>query len=206
VGRATRAPRGPWRLPGDSTAPCRSDHRRSRISSQSKDSYRPSEGSHERGRSAPRARSGARALTVLDAFALVAFLADEPAAHDVEAILRDRHDEPAIGAANVAEAIDVLVRIYHHPVDLVDERLGWLLVGPVTVLDVDEAVGRLAGRLRARHYDRRSRQVSLADCLCLATAMTAGQPIATADPALADIARAEGVAVTPLPDSAGRRP
>jgi hypothetical protein len=63
-----------------------------------------------------------------------------------------------------------------------------------------------AADLRARYYDRKARALSLADCLLLAHVCTGGDEIATADPAIADVARAEGLALIPLPDSAGARP
>jgi PIN domain nuclease of toxin-antitoxin system len=49
-------------------------------------------------------------LTVLlDAFALIALLRDEPAADEVETILR--RGEAAMSAVNLAEALDVLQRV-----------------------------------------------------------------------------------------------
>lgn len=63
-----------------------------------------------------------------------------------------------------------------------------------------------AGDLRAVHYHRERSAVSLADCLALATAESVGEALATPDPALAAMARAEGIEVIPLPDSRGHRP
>jgi predicted nucleic acid-binding protein len=61
----------------------------------------------------------------------------------------------------------------------------------------------LATSLRAEHYHRTTASVSLADCICIATAITLETDLATTDPALAHVARAAGVDVIPLPDSAG---
>jgi hypothetical protein len=47
--------------------------------------------------------------------------------------------------------------------------------------------------------------VSLGDCFVLATAGP-GDAVATADPVVAAVARAEGIGVESLPDSTGRRP
>lgn len=71
---------------------------------------------------------------------------------------------------------------------------------------VTPGVALKAGRLRARHYQRERRAVRLADCLIAAAALRAGQPLATADPALAALVREEGGEVEPLPDSAGEAP
>lgn len=67
-------------------------------------------------------------------------------------------------------------------------------------------VGILAGRLRARHYHRQRMAVSLADCVAAAAALTQRQNLATSDPSLAAMVRAEGGNVHRLPDNAGRLP
>lgn len=66
--------------------------------------------------------------------------------------------------------------------------------------------GRRAGQLRAAHYHRTTSPLSLADCVALAVADDRGEALATADPSLAAMARAEGVEVIGLPDAQGRRP
>jgi PIN domain nuclease of toxin-antitoxin system len=102
--------------------------------------------------------------------------------------------------------LDVLVRARRQRVEACDDRLALLYAGGLEVVQVDEQVGRLAGLLRARHWHQDRRAVSMADCVVLATGMTLGEPIATADAALIAAARAEGHPVIVLPDSEGRRP
>src|SRR5215510_11552135 len=63
-----------------------------------------------------------------------------------------------------------------------------------------------AGRIRARRYHRQHAAISLADCISAAAALAVQQPLATADSALANVVRAEGGNVHPLPDSKGRLP
>ena len=142
-------------------------------------------------------------MTLLDAFALVALLLDEQAAEDVEGLLRD--DECAVPAINLAEAIDVLIRV--HGVPAADVRVGLdpLLGGTVHVVAQGEADAWRAAELRSTHYHRRLAPLSIADCLLLAAARP-GDRVATADPPLAHVARAEGIAVAPLPDSTGVHP
>jgi predicted nucleic acid-binding protein len=65
-------------------------------------------------------------------------------------------------------------------------------------------VARQAGLLRARHYHRKNRAVSLADCIAAETARSTDALLASADPHLLDLCRDEGIAVIPLPDSAGQ--
>jgi len=145
-------------------------------------------------------------LTVLDAQAVVALLLGEPASPEVAELLRDPERPASISAINVAEVIDVLVRVTGRRHDEVIEKLDWLVAGGLTVVSVDDAIGRTAGRLHATRYHRRERPLSLADCVALATALASGEPIATSDPPLAVTAREEGCDVIRLPDSQGRRP
>ena len=60
-----------------------------------------------------------------------------------------------------------------------------------------------AGLLRARHYHRSTRAVSLADCVAAEMARALGFPVATSDPHLLDLCHDEGIDVIPLPDTNG---
>lgn len=143
-------------------------------------------------------------MTVLDAQAIVAGLTAEPAMSEVARILHDRDSIPMVSAAAVAETMDVLVRRRRHRIEHCDVQLQLLYSGGLEVVPVDEEIGRLAGLLRARHWNRDSRPVSLAGCMALATAIINQEPLATADAALVGAARAEGHQVVVLPDSQGR--
>jgi predicted nucleic acid-binding protein len=81
-----------------------------------------------------------------------------------------------------------------------------MMVGGLEVEPVWLRVTWLAAALRTEHYHRERAPVSLADCICVATAISLGTDLATTDPALAAVARAAGVVVVPLPDSAGVAP
>jgi uncharacterized protein with PIN domain len=133
-------------------------------------------------------------------------LTGEPAAPEVEVLLRDTQDPPQISAVNLAEVLDVLVRHQGWPVDEVAEKLRWLTVGGLQVTPVDEPTGLRAGELHARHYHRSRRPVSLADCVALATALLLDQRLATSDPALIAAAGDESCSVLALPDARGHRP
>jgi uncharacterized protein with PIN domain len=145
-------------------------------------------------------------VTVLDAQAIVALLRGEPAADDVAALLRDPGHHVSISAVNVAEVVDVLVRVMGRSSEEVSEKLDWLSAGGLVVVPVDEGIGRTAGRIHATRYHRRDRPLSMADCIALATALVRREPIATSDLPLVATAAAEGCDVVPLPDSQGRRP
>jgi PIN domain nuclease of toxin-antitoxin system len=142
-------------------------------------------------------------VTLLDAYALVALVGDEPAAAEVEDLLRTA--DPAITSINLAEAVDVLHRIH----GLADEAVRaavWPLVGaPLVVVRPTEYHAWDAADLRRRYYHRRLRPLSLADCFLLAGA-AGDDRIATADPAVAEAAREEGISLVALPDTSGKRP
>jgi PIN domain nuclease of toxin-antitoxin system len=140
---------------------------------------------------------------VLDAFALVALALDEPAAPEVEMTLR--RGDSKVSAVNFAEAIDQLGRVHGHGTAQLRAVFEPVLGEVLEVVDVDETLCWRAADLRRRHYRRRVSEISLADCIALATS-SEGDTLATADPPLARAARAESIEVLALPDAAGRRP
>lgn len=142
-------------------------------------------------------------MTVVDTQGIVALLEREPAAAEVEAILRGRDGIATISAITIAELIHVGVRTRSQRVDAVNDQVSAFIAGGLEVVPVDEEIGRLAGVLRSRHWDSRRRPVSMADCIVLATAMTVREPLATSDRPLIAAARAEGHPIVALLDSRG---
>lgn len=143
---------------------------------------------------------------VLDAYATIAVIAGEPAAPVVERELRLPEADVCMSAVNLAEVIDQLVRVAGVEQETVDRSLQLLGAAGLAVIPVDERIGQVAGELRAKHYRRGVVDVSLADCVALASALGLGAALATSDPALAAVARRERVRIAGLPDSRGRRP
>jgi PIN domain nuclease of toxin-antitoxin system len=135
--------------------------------------------------------------TVLDAYALIAFVLDEPAANDVERLLRG--GDGAMTSVNFAEALDRLVR-RGMPRDVVQPTLTSLLDARVERIDVDFRLASVAALLRATHYDRAQRPLSLADCICLAAARR-GDRVATADGPMLETAGIAGIATVSLASS-----
>jgi PIN domain nuclease of toxin-antitoxin system len=140
-------------------------------------------------------------LTVLDAYAVLAFLKGEPAATEVKALI-DGADS-MLTALGVAEVLDHLVRV--SGTDEEDAMLDLAQLGLIDGDSIDARTGAAAGRLRARHYHRTRCQVSLADCVAAEVARSRSQPLATADPHLLDVCHAEGIAIAVLPASDGSR-
>jgi PIN domain nuclease of toxin-antitoxin system len=89
---------------------------------------------------------------LLDAFALIALLAEEPAADEVEALLRG--GEAAITAVNLAEALDVLQRIQGISRERLQELTMPLVGERMRLLPIDERIVGDAADIRARRYHR----------------------------------------------------
>jgi predicted nucleic acid-binding protein len=135
---------------------------------------------------------------LLDAFAIVALVANEPAADQVEAMLR--RGDVAITAVNLAEALDVLQRVQRIPRERIDALTIPLVQEAMSVMAVDEQLARDAADIRARHYHRTRAPLSLADCVLIAAARTA-DALATADGPLQAAAREEKIPVRELPQA-----
>jgi predicted nucleic acid-binding protein len=133
---------------------------------------------------------------LLDAFALIALLAEEPAADEVEALLRS--GDAAITAVNLAEALDVLQRVQGIPRERLQEVTTPLVGERMKLLPIDERIARDAADIRARRYHRTRAPLSLADCILLA-ATGESDTLATADRPLIRVAEAEHVQVKTLP-------
>jgi predicted nucleic acid-binding protein len=101
----------------------------------------------------------------------------------------------------VAEILDHLVRLVG--VDEEEAVLDLAQLGLAEAHAVDGDVGSRSGRLRAPHYHRRDRAISLADCVAAEIARREGAPLATSDPHLLDTCHAEGIADVALPDARG---
>ena len=137
-------------------------------------------------------------MIVLDSYAVLALLKGEPAAPQVRALLQG-DDRSCLTAVGVAEVVDHLVRLSGASEE--DAALDLAQLGLADALAVDTSVGLRAGLLRARHYHRKNRAVSLADCVAVEAARSNDAPLASTDPHLLDVCRDEDVRVMPLPDS-----
>jgi predicted nucleic acid-binding protein len=135
-------------------------------------------------------------LTLLDAYALIAFLVGGPAAPQVRALLRE--GDSAVATANLAEALDVSRRVYGLPIGRAMAVLDPLFGGPLATLRLDIDVALRAAEIRGRHYDRSSRPISLADAILLGSAGPHDR-IVTADPDVLAVAQAEGITTMSLP-------
>jgi hypothetical protein len=111
---------------------------------------------------------------------------------------RCRRRQTAVGLAEVA---DHLVRLSGASDD--DAALDLAQLGLADALVVDTVVDRRAGLLRTRHYHRKNRAVSLADCVAVEAARAHHASLASADPHLLDVCRDEDISVIALPDSTG---
>lgn len=139
-------------------------------------------------------------MTILDAYAVLAFLKDETAAREVEDLIKAGGALTAIG---VAEVIDHLVRLVR--VDEEEASLDLAQLGLDDAVAIDGELAASAGRFRARRYHRTRCPISLADCVAAEVARRRGERLATSDPALLQACHHEQIAVTILPGADGSR-
>lgn len=137
---------------------------------------------------------------ILDSYAVLAFLRDEPAAPHVQRLLVG-HPGASLTALGVAEVLDRLIRL--GPMDEEEAVLDLAQLGLAEPASLDPRIAMAAGLLRARHYQRTTCAVSLADCVAAETARLDTTRLATSDPHLLDVCAAEGIGVEPLPGSDG---
>lgn len=133
-------------------------------------------------------------MILLDASALLAHLIGQPRGRAVSALLSS--GGLAMATVNLAETIDVLSRRVGG--ERARDALASLVDGPIAhLLELDASRAWRLGELRARHYHRSRRPVSLADCALLACAGS-GDSIATLDRVVIAMARDEAVDVVDL--------
>jgi PIN domain nuclease of toxin-antitoxin system len=140
-------------------------------------------------------------LTILDSYAVLAFLNDEAAASEVESLIAS--GASAMTVLGVAEVLDHLIRIGGG-----DEEAASLDVAQLQLdhpVAIDERLAASAGRLRARRYHRVRCPVSLADCVAAEVARAQARRLATSDPALLDVCHYEGISMVVLTGSDGSR-
>jgi predicted nucleic acid-binding protein len=138
-------------------------------------------------------------VIVLDAYALEAYLRLEAPAPIVRDLLASG-EQALISGINLAETLDRLIRL--HGMSSVELEADLLGTG-VFVSSVDEPTAFEAARLRAAHYHRTNRAVSIADCCAAALALDRDAPLVTSDPALLGLIADENGRYMALPDSAG---
>jgi predicted nucleic acid-binding protein len=135
-------------------------------------------------------------VTLLDAYALVAYVIGGPAKEMVTAILRE--EKTAVATANLIEVFDVSNRRRGLLVSRVSEIIDPLFGGSLSVVHLDEHLARRAAELRVEHYHRSRSPLSLADVILLASARP-GDRIATADADVLATAATLGIETVELP-------
>lgn len=89
-------------------------------------------------------------MTLLDAYALIAYVIGGPAQEKVKAILRE--GETGVATANLVEIFDVAERVHGLPVSRASEAIDDLFAGSLSVVHLDEHLARRAAELRVEHY------------------------------------------------------
>ncbi len=140
-------------------------------------------------------------MTILDAYAVIAYLRAELAAVEVRDLLQS--GDTTLTAVGVAEVLDHLIRTAG--ADEEDAALDLAQLGLLEGMVVDSDLGLAAGRLRARRYHRTGCTVSMADCIAAEAARQTTTSLATSDPHLLDLCHLEAISTTVLTASNGTR-
>ena len=114
---------------------------------------------------------------LLDSFAVLVWLGDEPGAQKVENILRDAEAqrlEVFMNVINLGEVYYMFTRRFGQE-KVVSLRNHFLLL-PITIVTVDEELVFRASAFKARF------PISFADCIAIATAAKFGATLITGDP------------------------
>lgn len=135
-------------------------------------------------------------MTLLDAYAIVAFLMGGPAAVLVRGLLRE--GDAFVATANLAESLEVSQRVHGLPIERSMEVLEPLFEGPLGSIPLDLSVAQRAAEIRTRHYHRTTCPISLADAVLLASVPPGGR-LATADPDVLRVASIEELESVVLP-------
>ncbi len=142
-------------------------------------------------------------MIILDAYALMALLANEPAAEEVGRLISA--GSSAVPVPNLAEAADKLGRLHGIAVERTQTMIETLEQSTaLRILPFDRREAWIAAQLRVRHYHRAARPLSLGDCLLLA-ATAEEDRVASSDSHVLDVAATEGRGWIALPDSRGQR-
>lgn len=113
--------------------------------------------------------------SVLDAYALLAYLTKESGHARVKELLASEDTVIVINSINLGEVFYILARA--RSIRTAEHFLGVILPSlPITVLEnsVEDVIG--AARIKAKHA------LSFADCFAAATAIKEGAPLVTGDP------------------------
>jgi predicted nucleic acid-binding protein len=113
---------------------------------------------------------------VLDSYALLAYIADEPGADKVEEYLtlgRSRKAELYINVVNLGEVYYILAR--RKGVEIADLSVAFLKEEPVVFVPADKRLSLLAGRIKAFH------KLSYADAFAVTTAIDLNATLITGD-------------------------
>jgi predicted nucleic acid-binding protein len=137
-------------------------------------------------------------LILLDACAVIAFFAGEPAMEEVTELL-DSEVTIFMTAIGRAEVVDFLIRNLKVDKDTARADLSQLPISETLAIDANLA--EIAGAIRGMKYQRTSRCLSMADCCAIAVAQHYRLTLASSDADLLLTADEMGVATKSLPNS-----
>jgi len=118
---------------------------------------------------------------VLDSYAILCLLGDEPGADEVADLLESGPELLLMTFVNLGEILYTIMR--ERGSDQADAALLALEASRLTFVPAERALTLAAARLKARH------RVSYADAFCAALSHISGLPLLTGDPEFQDLER-----------------
>lgn len=114
---------------------------------------------------------------VLDACALIAFLADEEGANKVEALLKKAESPDCFLYMNKVNVLEIYYGIYREEGKArADETFDLIMILPISIVDeLEDIVFKEAGRIKA------TRKLSLADAILLGRAKIMNAKVVSSD-------------------------
>lgn len=133
-------------------------------------------------------------MKILDASLLIAFITGEQGGERTRELLRE--ERCGIAATNLAESVDVLLRIHGATLEELQRGLKPVFAHSLTVIPLDEHIAWRAGEIRARRIARKKRPISHADAVLLATP-TLDDLLVTQDEEVVRVAKLEQIPCLP---------
>ncbi len=133
-------------------------------------------------------------MTVLDASVVIDGFLDRDRGKPLRDVFADA-TIPRISTINVAEVVDVMMRAHGLEEQEIVGSIELLVRSGLIIEPLNARQSLAAGSLRARYFDKRTRAISMADCVVIALASEVAESIASTDRMLLEVAVAEGVAM-----------
>ena len=143
-------------------------------------------------------------MRVFDAQPLVSVLLDAPGAKKIAAALDADLTACRVSSVTYSRVIDRVARDSSSAATDVAGVIDWWIAGGLAIVPVDTDLARAAAAIRAEHYERDRRPISLVDCHAIALAIAHHAELAASDAGVLRVAKSVGLKVLALPGQTGK--